>query len=535
MSPARQEYQITDDVPVLIWRRPMRPTPGIPVGAAGRTLELCRQFGLDVNAIRRLGTCRQNAFWVNFVTHLSGRQVGRLPFERMDPEVLDETPTMLHNIPQPDFEEYVQQKLMKNSLVEIRKNHSFVRLGDFGDYVVATIEDRAAQREYHVKCKYLVGCDGAKSAVRRCLGVESEGEDSYETMMTIHINANLYPVVKERVGMLHWVKVPEVSGVIIGYDFGGNQVLLCNFDAQKHPVESWNETLCRKIVDAAIGTHIPYDVLSYRPWVLSRKVARSYRINRVLLAGDAAHSFPPTGGLGLNSGLGDVHNLAYKLAAIHHGWASPSLLDTYELERRPLALVNAAQSVKNGQQIFRLLKNNPKLAGAVNEGIEGQREHFDNLGLHIGYIYGKTEIPGCASTYEPECVSGARLPHAWIQPSSSIAGQLGPIDSSYVKELSAEEVQRKQYSTLDLCVFDAFTILVDEGYADFWRIVLEKARERLPRGLKVNLVVRGADFDLQPGEVSEKWWTLTGLMKGQAVRTSIFSLYFGTALGMRWK
>lgn len=117
--------------------------------------------------------------------------------------------------------------------------------------------------------------------------------------MTIHINADLRPVVKDRVGMLHWVMDPEVSGFIIGYDLSGNQVLICNFDvsiqvlpvtrmilsiqSEKHPVESWNKDVCRKIVDAAIGADIPYDVLSYRPWVISRKVAKQYRQGRVFL------------------------------------------------------------------------------------------------------------------------------------------------------------------------------------------------------------------------------------------------------------
>ena len=116
-------------------------------------------------------------------------------------------------------------------------------------------------------------------------------------------------------------------------------------------------------------------------------------------AGDAAHSFPPTGGLGLNSGIGDVHNLAYKLAAVHHGWATDKVLDTYQSERRPVAEVNSKQSVKNGKTILGLLKmlgtagtdvaiarknlyaviNDPKKKREIDEAIQDQREHFDNV------------------------------------------------------------------------------------------------------------------------------------------------------------
>ncbi|KAL4930287.1 FAD binding domain-containing protein [Aspergillus undulatus] len=512
-----------------------------------RTLELVRQFGLDVNEIRRLGSPRSDAYWVNFLTSLSGRVVGRLPYERMDPDVLDATPQMIHNIPQPAFEELVARELMNgySGRSDIRKNHSFVRLEQFEDHVLTTIEDRSSGREYVVKSAHVVACDGAKSAVRRYLGVECEGEDSYETMMTIHFNADLRPVIGDRVGMLHWIMDPETSGFIIGYDLSGNLVLICNFDSKKHPVESWNEALCRKTINAAIGTdagNVPYDVLSYRPWILSRKVAKEYQMDRVFLAGDAAHSFPPTGGLGLNSGLGDVHNLAYKLAFVHQDLAAPSILSTYQSDRRQVALVNAAQSVKNGQQIFGLLKalgtthddvkiarenlhrniEDPGAMVGINEGIEGQREHFDNLGLHIGYVYGDTKVPGHASVFNPVCVPGARVPHAWIRPIRAL--DLPRIDSSYVSELGEEEVKRKEYSTLDLVPVDGFIVLVDSAWGEKWKTIIADSRNLLPlpasvnaaSALKLNTVVLDLDFEVQPGRAGEEWVRLMKLKQGQA-------------------
>lgn len=223
--------------------------------------------------------------------------------------------------------------------------------------------------------------------------------------MTIHFNANLRSIVKQRVGMLHWIMDPEAAGFIIAYDLSGNAVLISNFDAEKHPIDTWNESLCRKVVCAALGQDVPFDIHSYRPWLLSRKVAETYRAGNVFLAGDAAHSFPPTGGLGLNSGLADVHNLAYKIAAVHHGWATDSILASYQMDRRPVAIVNSTQSVKNGKKIFGLLKtlgtagtsdlaearrnlyetiSDPKKKMVIDDGIEGQREHFDNVSYSTG-------------------------------------------------------------------------------------------------------------------------------------------------------
>ncbi|KAM0321536.1 hypothetical protein ACHAQA_010026 [Verticillium albo-atrum] len=219
-------------------------------------------------------------------------------------------------------------------------------------------------------------------------------------MMTIHFKADLRPVVKEQVGMLHWILDPACSGFIIAYDLDGNQVLISNFDSEKNPAKSWTEKLARATVTAAIGKDIPLEILSYRPWVLSRKVAKDYRRGNVFLVGDAAHSFPPTGGLGLNSGLADAHNLAWKIAAVHQGWATTLILDTYELERRPIALVNSAQSVKNGKKIFSFLKalgtagiedldearanmfksiHDPLKKDLIDRNVEAQREHFDNV------------------------------------------------------------------------------------------------------------------------------------------------------------
>ncbi|RDW65001.1 hypothetical protein BP6252_10652 [Coleophoma cylindrospora] len=503
-----------------------------------RTFEICRQFGIDANEIRALGTKRKDAFWVNFVTSLTGVHVGVLPYERMDKEVLEDTPLMIHNIPQPTFEELVATYLVKDG-VEVRKNHSFVTCEQSEDTVITTVEDRAAKTQYQIRSRQVIACDGAKSKVRDSLGISCEGDITQETMMTIHFNANLRPVIGEKLGMLHWVMDPEVSGFIIGYDLGDNQVLICNFDANKHPVESWDEELCRKTVTAAIGTETPFDVLSNRPWIFSRKVAKSYNLGNVFLAGDAAHSFPPTGGLGLNTGLGDVHNLAYKIALQNHLCTSPkssSLLSTYQHDRKTVALINAQQSVKNGIQIFALLKKlgignaatteeakknlyarvkDPAWADEIKRGIEGQREHFDNHGLHIGYVYGDTTIPECASPYFRKYVGGARIPHVWLKARPScIPEWMPPINSSYVTEFSPEEVRAKEYSTLDLCAFDAFTLICRDVR---WKDVWSSAKTALPSQLKVNVLVLGKDFELLDGKYAAEWIEGFGLDNGGAV------------------
>ncbi len=384
-----------------------------------RSLEICRQYGLDVNYIRSIGSQRKDAYLVNFVTSLDGEHVGKLPYERMDTAVLDATPEMIHNIPQPDFEAILTDALTKVEIVEIRKNVSFVKCSEKAGQVTTTVEDRSIGSQYSVSSRYVIACDGAKSRVRQYLDVASEGEDSYETMMTIHFHADLRPIVGSNVGILHWVMDPEVSGFVIAYDLGGNQVLICNFDPEIHPVSDWNEELCLHTLRAAIGKDAQIKVQSWRPWVLSRKVAKKYRVGNVFLAGDAAHSFPPTGGLGLNSGLADVHNLAYRVAANLQEWADDALLDGYERDRRLVAQVNSQQSVKNGKKIFGLLKalgtaeknvdaarqnlhsslRDLEKRGKIDLEIQEQQEHFDNVSaFHQGLFFKLT-------------ASSARTPH----------------------------------------------------------------------------------------------------------------------------
>lgn len=367
-----------------------------------RSLEICRQFGLDANYIRSKGTQRDDAFWVNFVTTLNGEHVGRLPYERMDTAVLDDTPEMIHNIPQPDFEQIISEQARTLDNVELRTNASFSNCHqDDSGFVHTVVEDRKTGEFYTVRSRFVVACDGARSHVRRFLGVESSGEDTPETMMTIHFNADLRPIIGPRVGILHWVMDPAVSGFIIGYDLGGNQVLIHNFDAERFPVESWTQERCLSILQTALGPDQPVQVRSWRPWIFRRSIADRYRVGNVFLAGDAAHSFPPTGGLGLNSGLGDVHNLAYKIAAVLQGWASQQILDTYQADRRHIAEINSQQSVKNGKKIFGLLKalgtttadtvqarqnlheflRDEERRKKIDREIEEQQEHFDNVSV----------------------------------------------------------------------------------------------------------------------------------------------------------
>lgn len=145
------------------------------------------------------------------------------------------------------------------------------------------IEERSTGRMHHTMARHLVACDGHKSKVRELLGIPSEGEKSDQTMMTIHFNASLRQAVGDRVGMLYWIMDPIAAGFVIGYDLDGTQVHISQVDVTKQPVESWTEEMCRSKIRDAIGKDIPFDILSFRPWVFRRQIATTFQQGNVFL------------------------------------------------------------------------------------------------------------------------------------------------------------------------------------------------------------------------------------------------------------
>jgi hypothetical protein len=173
---------------------------------------------------------------------------------------------------------------------------------------------------------------------------------------------------------------------------------------------------------------------------MTAEVAERFRVGRVFLAGDAAHRFPPTGGFGLNTGVQDVHNLAWKLALVLTGRAPAALLDTYEQERQPVAQANTDWSVGNfldggsavgpgnflaTMQIEAGGANVPEVLQQLQADIDAERDHFDALGQDLGFVYERgavlpdgTSLPAVAdraAEYVPNARPGSRAPHLWLQ------------------------------------------------------------------------------------------------------------------------
>ena len=239
---------------------------------------------------------------------------------------------------------------------------------------------------------------------------------------------------------------PDVRGVFVAHDLGSTWVFMHDWDPASESFDDYTPERCAQLFRAAAGMDdLELTIEHIRHWRMTSQIAERYQDGRVSLVGDAAHRFPPTGGLGLNTGVADVHNLVWKLAAVVQGRASPALLATYGSERRPVAQLNADKSLGNAvrmldvfvacgttgspeesREAFDAALATEEGRAAITAAVEGQDEHFDMLGLQLGFTYGAgsgpvlddgtppVEVANPVRVYVATTRPGGRLPHAWV-------------------------------------------------------------------------------------------------------------------------
>eukprot|EP00850_Spirogloea_muscicola_P013479 SM000091S24637 [mRNA] locus=s91:399278:402669:- [translate_table: standard] len=223
--------------------------------------------------------------------------------------------------------------------------------------VTATVATESSAGALEVSCRHFVAADGAGSGVRAALGMAMDGDAApLQRLVNVHfaspeLGARLLGGAASggRPAMLYFVFNPDVVMVVVAHDLAaGDFVAQIPFYPPQQRLEDFTVATCTDLIRKAAGVPgLDIAVREVRQWAMTAQVAAHFQAGAVFLAGDAAHRFPPAGGFGMNTGIQDAHNLAWKLAMVHQGLAPEALLDTYDAERRPVASTNASLSVAN--------------------------------------------------------------------------------------------------------------------------------------------------------------------------------------------
>ena len=466
-----------------------------------RTMEVLRDLGRDVEDEAYMFATEQDLMGQNvFCTAVAGEEIGRMqswgnhPLSRA--EHLLSSPGRMNDLPQT----YMEPLLFKTACsrgAQSRMSTEYVSHEQDADGVTTTCLDRLTGKQFTVRSKFLIGADGGNSKVAEHAGLSFEGKMGVAGSMNILFECDLSRYVAHRPSVLYWVLQPgsNVGGIgmglvrmirpwhewliVWGYDIDG-------------PAPEVDDALATKVARDLVGDpELEIRVKSVSTWTVNNLYATTLSKGRVFCAGDAIHRHPPSNGLGSNTSIQDSFNLAWKLAHVIRGQADPSLLDSYQAERAPVAkqiVTRANQSIGEFGPIFESLglldsidpvKMQANMDArvedtdaaerqreAIREAIAFKKYEFDAHGVEMNQRYDSEAIvrdAGCTMPpferdaelhHQPTSCPGARLPHVWL------------FDDAGHK-----------VSSLDLCGRGRFTVLTGIG-GDAWQRAADALSER---------------------------------------------------------
>jgi 2-polyprenyl-6-methoxyphenol hydroxylase-like FAD-dependent oxidoreductase len=397
-----------------------------------RTMEFCRRWGL-VPIVEASPYPRDYAQDNVYLTSLTGYELGRERFPGIgQAPPPPESPQRRERCPQNMFDPILRDFAASQKSVSMRYRTRLVSFTQDANAVTAEVENAETGAREEISARYLVGCDGARSAVRETLGIKMLGNPvlTYTTNVIFRC-LNLLSLHDKGKAYRHIFIGPEGPWSTMVAINGRDQwrfSIIGNTAKQDYTTDE-----IRAAIRRAVGRDFEFEILSLLPWVRRELVAETYRNGRGFIAGDAAHAMSPTGGFGMNTGIGDAVDLSWKLAAALDGWGSDGLLDSYTAERQPIGARNVAEASGNLRRMLSVGAH-PDIADDTPRGAatrakvgreftEMMRREWFTLGIHLGYRYegspicwpdGSTAPPDEARSYVPTARPGHRAPHAWL-------------------------------------------------------------------------------------------------------------------------
>jgi 2-polyprenyl-6-methoxyphenol hydroxylase-like FAD-dependent oxidoreductase len=415
----------------------------------GRCMELFRRTGL-ADRLRAVGVPESSNYDVIWTTDLkpASRELHRFCYPsnqveywrrrtQNDGTLTREAPLRVSQILiEPEIRKVAEEKGI--DLRFSTKLESFVQ---DDDGVTATIVDTKTGQATEVRAKYLLACDGGNSTVRSQLGIESDGRLGAAHMYLVHFRSTAYDVLHKFGQGWHY---QCGWGQVVAQDDRQEWTLHCLVP----PDEGFEKIDPRKLVTDLLGTDFEFEVLVANPVTLNYQVAHRYSAGRTFLVGDAAHQFVPTGGYGMNSGIAEVANLSWKVAAVLNGWGGEALLESYHHERQPISYISKATSERHLGVRAAIYQQYEAASDLDADTEEAERQRLE-LGRRIaelgngeneawgtehGYRYDQSPVIPDETGYppafdmmsaKPSTWPGSRLPSMFLADGSAVYDRLG--------------------------------------------------------------------------------------------------------------
>jgi 2-polyprenyl-6-methoxyphenol hydroxylase-like FAD-dependent oxidoreductase len=442
------------DVTVVETRAPAAPPEPKCNHVAARTMEIFRRLGL-AEKVRNAGLPADYPHDISYRTTFTGAELTRIPipcrrdrFTSKDgPDCNWPTPEPPHRINQIFLEPILFEHAAAQPRIRIvnRTSVEDVRIGDTSADVALRDLDTGAVRR--LSCRYLIGCDGARSVVRKAIGAELAGDAIVQRVQSTYIRAP--DLIDRQHHARAWgtgVINPRRAGMVYAID-GRERWLVHNYlKAGEGDFDSVDRDACIRTI-LGVGADFRYDMISREDWYGRRLIADRFRDRAAFIAGDAAHIWVPYAGYGMNAGIADAMNLSWLLAAHLNGWAPAAILDAYEAERWPITSQVSRFAMSHAEaEIRRRGAVADEIEDAGSEGERARQEagrltyeinvqQYACAGLNFGTYYDRSPIIAydgaehpayTMSSYTPSTVPGCRTPHLWYGDGNSLYDAMGP-------------------------------------------------------------------------------------------------------------
>jgi 2-polyprenyl-6-methoxyphenol hydroxylase-like FAD-dependent oxidoreductase len=414
-----------------------------------RTMEYCRRWGI-VEWVEASPYVRDYPQDNVYLTSLNGYELGREAMPSMqDLRPPRESPQHRERCPQNMFDPILQRFAAAQPSVDLRYRSKFLSLEQDERGVTAHVQDPAGNN-YQVRAKFLVGCDGGRSAARRQLNIAMQGRGLLtHTVNVIFRCPDFNQRHDKRPGYRYMFVGPEGIWATIVAINGADEWRMSIIGNSKEKPE-YTQKQIHKLAHRLMGKPFPLEIMSVLGWSRMELVADRYQSGRVFLAGDACHLTSPTGGLGMNTGIGDAVDLSWKLAARLEGWGGTALTDSYTVERRPVAQritrfstgnLEIMRGAKSDERLFADTPEGAAVRSRVGQALEqGMKREWHSMNMHLGYRYMDSPVI-CyepdedrqqadaaneeGTLYIPSTRPGARAPHVWLRDGRSTLDMYG--------------------------------------------------------------------------------------------------------------